>query len=136
MDNSIWEFQKSIEINSSLSHAYNNLGIAYARKGLVKEAIEQFKKAIDIDSQYKDAYLNLGNLYLGLEMFEESFEVYSKGIKLDPNDAIIHNNLAFIYYKKGDFSSAWTHLKKAQSLGLKAHPDFLKELKKRVKEMK
>ena len=51
-----------IKSNPNMAMAYNNLGVAMEKKGLVIEAKEQYQKALDLDPDYADAKQNLERL--------------------------------------------------------------------------
>ena len=52
-----------IEPNLNDAKAYNNGGIAYAKKGNYNDAIRDFNKAIELDSNYASAMANMGLAY-------------------------------------------------------------------------
>jgi len=57
-------------------------------------------------------------------------------IEIDSTHSQAHNNLAVIFYHQKNYEKSWEHIKKAENLGLKAHPDFKKELLKKLKKGK
>ena len=59
-DTAIEAFTRALEIVPDDYEAYNNRGIAYAKKGLMKEAEADFDRAIDQNPEYSDAYVNRG----------------------------------------------------------------------------
>jgi tetratricopeptide (TPR) repeat protein len=131
-DQAMAEAQKALETNPASASAYNNLGIGYLQKGMIDEAIRTFQKAICLDAKNKNALANLGGIYLGLERKAEAMNIYLQALEVDPDNPVIHNNLAVIYFNKGDYAKSWQHAQKAEALGLKLHPDFLRELKKKI----
>jgi hypothetical protein len=46
---------------------------------------------------------------------------------------VLHNNIAVAYFKQGEYSKSWTHLKKAEELGVTPHPGFREELERKIK---
>jgi hypothetical protein len=58
---------------------------------------------------------------------------YLRALAVDRANAVLHNYLAVVYFRQGEYAKSWTHLQKAEELGLKPRPDFLEELKKRTK---
>ena len=57
-------------------------------------------------------------------------------LKLAPSFALGYNNLANVYYLKGDIDRAIESCNKAVDLGFEVHPDFLKKLKQQKNRMK
>ncbi len=83
-----------------------DLGVAYLKSGMYKEAIEVYKRAIFINTGYIDAYNNLGNAYGKLGMYKEAIEVLKVAIKRDPDHAMSYYNLGLIYNLSNDKDSA------------------------------
>ena len=48
----------------------------------------------------------------------------------------LRNNRAVAYYQKQDFDKAWADIEKAQSLGFKAKPEFVKALRQAAEKKK
>ncbi len=91
-----------------------NLGVAYERKGELADAVEEYKKA---SKNLPRAYLYMGNAYMQMSKPEEAEKSYKKVIKKGPDDpgsADAYNNLAWLYYTRGE------NLAEAENLALKA----------------
>ena len=129
------EAGKALEINPSSASAHNNLGMAFIQKGAIAEATAEFSASLDCDPENKDALLNLGNLFLSQENLDKALGLYLRALAVDPANAVLHNNIAVIYFRQGEYAQSWTHLQKAEELGLKPHPDFREELRKRIKRI-
>ena len=126
------EARRVLELDPVSPSAHNNLGIVYTQKGMIREAGAEFEQCIQLDPENKNALANLGSLYLGQEEFDRALDVYLKASALDPANAVLHNNLAVIYFNKGEYAKSWEHADKAKKFGLTPHPDFLRELKKKM----
>lgn len=122
------EARRVLELDPDSPSAHNNLGIVYTNKGMIGEAVAEFEQSLRLDTQNKNALANLGNLYLGQGKSDLALDVCLKASAVDPTNAILHNNLAVIYFEKGEYAKSWEHVRKAEELGLKPHPDFLREL--------
>jgi tetratricopeptide (TPR) repeat protein len=133
LDEAADEARKALEVNPSSASAHNNLGMAFMQKGAMAEAAAEFSASLDCDPENKDALINLGNLFLGQEDWGKALGFYLKALAVDPANAVLHNNIAVVYFKQGEYAKSWTHLQKAEELGLKPHHGFLEELKKRIK---
>jgi Flp pilus assembly protein TadD len=61
-------------------------------------------------------------------MLEEAIGEYRKALSVHPRLGEAHNNLAVVYYLKGDRAMALNHCKKAIQLGFEVHPKFLEDV--------
>jgi Tfp pilus assembly protein PilF len=100
---------------------------------MLREAEEQFQKAIGLDAKNKEAYINLGILYVQAGKLDLALEMYVHAVSIDPKDGTLFNNIAVIYFEKGEYVLSWDYVRKAQDAGFSVHPDFLNELKKKIK---
>jgi tetratricopeptide (TPR) repeat protein len=92
------------------------LGSAYESRGETKLAITEYKAALSKDKKSAEALFFLGNAYFGAENLDKSEYFYKKALKVSENKqrGLIHNNLAWIYIKRGgNFSEAEKLCKKA-----------------------
>jgi tetratricopeptide (TPR) repeat protein len=76
-----------------------NLGVAYESKGEYENAIKEYTVA---SKGLPVAYLYLGNVYFRKNELAEAESYYKKAIKKDRGNADAYNNLAWLYYKKGE----------------------------------
>lgn len=93
--------------------AWNNLGIAYAKKGDFSKSIEACKFGLSLDDRYPELYHNLGNSYFSLglrtnesSVFYECFELYKKAIELDPGYPEPYFGLGHAYLETGNVGGA------------------------------
>jgi len=106
---------------------WNNLGIAYAKKGDFKEAIKAYEMGLSLDSRYPELYNNMGNAYYSLALqtkgshaFSSCFEYYKKAIEIDPEYPEPYYGLGHAYLEAGDAKGAIYCWQKA----LEADPNF------------
>jgi tetratricopeptide (TPR) repeat protein len=130
-DKAISDFNKAIEINPRDADAYLNRGVAYlVGKGQYDKAISDFNKAIDINPRDADAYYNRGKAYLvGKGEFDRAISDYNKAIEINPKYATAYNDRGIAYFSKREYEKTWDDVHKAESLGYKVHPEFLKALR-------
>jgi tetratricopeptide (TPR) repeat protein len=88
-----------------------NLGVTYEKKGELDNAMKEYIKASKKSSL---AYLYMGNLYFKKNEYNEAESCYRKVIKKDPGNADAYNNLAWLYFIKGE------KLDEAERLALRA----------------
>ena len=60
-----------------------------------------FLKAVQLDPAFQDAYINLGNVLKEARIFDRAVAAYLRALSLSPNHAIVHGNLACVYYEQG-----------------------------------
>jgi len=88
-----------------------NLGVAYEKNNEFDQAVIEYQSAA---KKLLTAYLYLGNVYFQKKEFDKSEKYYKKAIQKEPGQADAYNNLAWLYYIKGET------LDKAENLVLKA----------------
>ena len=124
------ELESQLVPSDYLVGAYNNRGLAYARKGDFDEAIEDYNQAIELNPKSAVAYQNRGNIYFDQKDFDEAIEDYNQAIeyktKLDPPDlAGAYYNRGRIYARKANVDQAIVDLRKAIELNPKLDPSDL-----------
>ena len=88
-----------------------NLGLAYEKEGDINNALAEYKAAA---KRLPLAYLYIANLYFNQEEFEKAEYYYKEAIRKDENNSDAYNNLAWLYYVKGE------NLEEAKKLAEKA----------------
>jgi tetratricopeptide (TPR) repeat protein len=126
----ISDSNKAIELNPNNAAAYANRGVAYKKQGNISQALSDYTKAIEINPNFVDAYNNRGNVYEKQGNFPQAILDYTKAIEIDPDYADAYYNRAITYFEQKDFDKAWENLHKAESLGRKVNPEFIRALKK------
>ncbi|MDP7289133.1 MAG: tetratricopeptide repeat protein, partial [Phycisphaerae bacterium] len=93
---------KGILVKPDYAHAYNNLGIAYARLGQRTDAIAAFKKAVAIKPDDAKAYYNMGLAHGGLGQSTDAITSFEKAlaIKSDYVEAYYNMGIAYQYLKQ------------------------------------
>ena len=133
IDKAINSWAKAIEQNPEFAEAYYNRGSAYVRQEKLDEALSDFDKTIQFSSGIKMqmfAYYNKGLIYQKKGDFEGAISNYDKAIRSDATYAPAYKNRASVYFFMKDYDKSWEDVSKAEELGLKCHPEFLKELEK------
>ncbi|GEM_PF-3075621 len=86
-DSALTFFSKSIQVDSTQSQAYNNIGCIFAKGENHSKPVEFFKKAIRFDSLNSDAYYNLGTIYEDSGMKELGIHYIRHAAKLGNSTA-------------------------------------------------
>ncbi len=92
---------KALETAPNFAVAWSNLGCVFNCMGEIWLAIHHFEKAITLDSTFLDAYVNLGNVLKEARIFDRAVNAYLRALSLNPGHAIVHGNLACVYYEQG-----------------------------------
>ncbi len=92
---------------------WNNLGVAYGKKGDFEEAIKAFEMGLSLDDELPGLNNNLADTYYlhGLQLhdsvvFSQCFEYYKKAIELDSQYAAPYLGLGLAYRKVGNLEGA------------------------------
>ena len=57
-----------------------------------------------MDPNFLDAYINLGNVLKEARIFDRAVAAYLRALNLSPSNAVVHGNLACVYYEQGIYS--------------------------------
>lgn len=88
-----------------------NLGVSYEKKGELDNALKEYLLA---SKKLPLATLYLGNVYFLKKEWAEAEKYYKEAIRQNPWNADAYNNLAWLYYTRGE------NLSEAEGLALKA----------------
>ena len=114
--------------DKSASHYYHR-GSDHMMREEYDQAILCFDKAIKINPRFYMAYFERGTAYFSKGEYDLAISDYNKGIEIAPGHPMLHINRSVAYYYKGEYDKAWEDVHKAQSSGLQAQPEFLKNLR-------
>ena len=95
-------FRKGIEMDSSASIPYFNLGDAYYKQKKYEEAMKAYQTALSKtkDKELKGkALYNIGNSMLDDNKLKESIEAYKNSLKMNPKDEDAKYNLSYALKK-------------------------------------
>ncbi len=110
-DKCIEHSKKALQTRPVDVRIHNILGMAYMRKGLIKDAVFEFNKIIDINSDFVPAFLNLANINIAAKKPEIALLLYKAALKIDPNTVEARFGLGNSYALMGKFSESITEFK-------------------------
>ena len=105
VDEKVAEFKQAIRDFPDRAEAHYNLGVAYGKSGMYKEAIESFKQEIKLNHSFSKAHYMLGLVYADLGKHEEAIKALKEAMKILP-DADTHYKLGREYFRINDRGSA------------------------------
>lgn len=111
-------FNKSIEVLSSFSEAYNGRGIAKFILEDYKGAIEDYTIAIELNPDYAKAYYNRSLVERKIKQYQRASEDCDKAIKLKKDYAEAYYSKGLILLELDKKEEACINWKKARGLGL------------------
>ena len=109
------------------------LGMAYEKDEEFDNAIKEYKVAA---RRLPVAYFFLGNAHFQKNEWDQAEKYYKKAIRKEARNADAHNNLAWLYYMRGE------NLDKAENLALRAMEldpskiDVYRDTLEKVRELK
>jgi tetratricopeptide (TPR) repeat protein len=106
IDEAIYWYQKTLEINPENTAVLSNIGAAFQTSGKLDEAVASYQKAITIKPDYADAYYNLGVVLKEQEKLDEAVASYQKAITIKPDYADAYYNLGNALQEQGKLNEA------------------------------
>ncbi len=68
---------------------------------IINHRTPRLSQAVQLDPSFLDAYINFGNVLKEARIFDRAVAAYLRALSLSPNHAIVHGNLACVYYEQG-----------------------------------
>lgn len=78
---------------------FNELGIAYRRKGKLSKSIRAYQEALSRDPQNPVIMNNLGYAFFLNKEYPQAIEQYQQALQLAPRFKEAHSNLGLAYYQ-------------------------------------
>jgi tetratricopeptide (TPR) repeat protein len=91
------KLQQAIKQNNEPKYI-NQLGVVYARFGLLEEAERAFQQAT-VQQDYLPALANLGNIYFMQTAFDKALEYFQQGYSIDSTSASVLLGLTRTHYE-------------------------------------
>lgn len=126
---SVWTYQRNevwaddmilwkdcVEKSPNLARPHHNFGLALAKRGYLKDAMEHYSRALDIQPDRAIIHVSMGDALSSLGRIEEARKHYERGIELNPNNPKVFNNFGFLYVRLKEFEKAIQYFKRAISI--------------------
>jgi tetratricopeptide (TPR) repeat protein len=108
--------QAATQLIPTNAHAWNYLGIACHRSGLVSNAVQAYRRALQVDPDLSEVRLNLGTLQLEQGHLVEAKSEFTAYSLRRPNDPAGFKLLALAELQSGELMSAESHAQKAVTI--------------------
>jgi tetratricopeptide (TPR) repeat protein len=97
LDSAVVYYQRTIEVDSTYSKAWVNLGLVLDSQRKNAEARRAFREALKINDEDVLAYCHLGFSHFTAGNVDEALEMYDKALSIDPDCAQAHYNLGLAF---------------------------------------
>jgi tetratricopeptide (TPR) repeat protein len=101
LDEAIPQYQKAIQLEPKSLLSYMQLGRLYELQGKTDDALGVYQKALTIAPESSGVAGAIGNAYLQKNDLKLAQQYFEKANALAPHDALIQNNLAWVYAMQG-----------------------------------
>ncbi|MHC4116353.1 MAG: tetratricopeptide repeat protein [Planctomycetota bacterium] len=95
------------------ANAYNNRGIASARKGQYEAAIANFTRAFKRNPLFAEGYFNRGHVYIAIGQLGRGVSDFSKAVEIKPGFTDGYVDLGLIHADMAQYSEAISDFTKA-----------------------
>jgi len=94
----------------------NNLGVLYAKYGLLEKAEHEFKYVLEKDKEYVPSIINIGNIYYLKKNIDKALHYYEQAYKILPNNPTVLLNVAKAEHELENYGYAQRAYNKLKSL--------------------
>ncbi len=106
LDSAIFYFSKARKIIPTYADAFDQLGLAYFRKGDWDKALAYYDTCLTLAPGKPITYSNMGVIYFKRQQYDKALELYERVVRLDPKFADGWFNLGSTYGTLGRFQDA------------------------------
>jgi len=106
LDSANAQYQAAVDIDSTMSKAWVNMGLALVDDGKRPQARKALEKAIEINPRDVLAYCHLGYLDHMTGDLSAAMAMYKQALSIDPNSSQAHYNLGLAFAEQKIFNEA------------------------------
>ncbi len=92
------------------------LGFILERQGAYLSALERYQRALQAEDYNATVVFNMGNVYLKMDRLAEAEKAYLEALSIREDFADCYNNLAWLCFRKKEYTQAHIYIDKALSL--------------------
>ena len=100
------EYARVVELRPAFPEAYNNLGVAFKKKGDMDKALESFNQALKLRPDYNEAWSNRGWVYAEQRKWGEARADFEQALRINPHDAGALYGLSHVLKEARDYAGA------------------------------
>ncbi len=101
LDSALYYYGRAVEIDSTLSKAYVNMGVLWDGRRRSDRALELFEKAIEIRPDDLLAHAHAAYLLIGRKDWEGAWKHLDRALAIDPLDPQPHFYFAIFFWECG-----------------------------------
>ena len=119
LDTALYFFNKAIELDSTLSEAYQGRGYYYIHKAETQKAVDDLNKSISLSPNNSMAYFNLAYAYFLSRDYVDALKNFKKSNELTksaPDQLLIYVMMYLSYMSVGDFQKAELYSQKMEQI--------------------
>ena len=109
------EYARVVELRPAFPEAYNNLGVAFKKKGDMDKALESFNQALKLRPDYNEAWSNRGWVYAEQRKWGEARADFEQALRINPRDAGALYGLSHVLKEARDYAGAQRALSQLMS---------------------
>ncbi len=109
-------YSGAIQIDSTFTKAYNNLGVTYYEMGDYENAIKNFSGAIKTDSTFPDPYIHRSNTFVALGSYTPALLDLLEFEKIYPDSSVTHFLKGLVYFHMKNYKNSIASFQKALEL--------------------
>jgi Tfp pilus assembly protein PilF len=102
----IADYDRVVQLRPDLPEAYNNLGVAFKKKGEMEKALANFNRALELRENYAEARSNRGWVYADQRKWREARADFEQVLKFHPRDEGALYGLSHVLKEERDYSGA------------------------------
>ena len=129
IDDAIQVCRLSVSVNPQDAEAWNNLAMAYRRKGYSDMANFAYRQALEVYPNFAEAWQNLGTVE---KDGKKRIEYFKKAISIKPELDVAWRNLVLAYYEGKNYELAWACANRCRALGHTLPASLMRELEYKI----
>ena len=122
------KFIRSTQIDPNQAKTYIYWGLTLALQNKHEEAIDKYENALLLEPQNSSAYASWGASLNNLKKYDEAIKKLEEALEFNPKNRIAYGVLVDSYFHKGEYTNAWSAVKRARKEKIKVSAASLKRL--------
>ncbi len=118
-----------LDLNSKLSFAYYQLGMANAAQNNYTDAVDYYEEAIKLTPESEDVFISFGVLYNHAEKFSDAIIQFKEALNIDSERPDANFGLGIAYMRRKDSLTAIDYFEKACNVDYNNSCNLLQNIK-------